>query len=69
MNNALSRVPSQYAVLHEICKDASQTDSLCTQYQIQDYLHGASPVDPPFTMLCCSKFAPEPGSLSTLILG
>lgn len=26
MNNALGRVPSQYAVLHGICKDASQTD-------------------------------------------
>lgn len=53
-----------------ICKDASQTDALCTQHQIQDYLHRApQPVDPPFTQLCCSEFAPELGSLSTLIPG
>lgn len=70
MNNALGRVPSQYVVLHGICKDASQTDSLCTHHQIQEYLHGApQPVDPPLTHLCCPEFAPELGSLSPLIPG
>lgn len=70
MNNALGRVPSQYVVLRRICKDASQPDSLCTQHQIQNYLHGAlQPVDPHFTQLCCLEFAPELGSLSALIPG
>ena len=74
MNNALGRVPPQYAVPHEICKDASQADSLHTLTPApipRAVAWGASAppwVRPP-AQLCCPVVAPELGPLSAPIPG